>query len=185
MPAKKSPAKDPLTAVRGNGACLAKPKSMRGRLKAELIGACNPVGRPRIKLSDLPRNWRAMMIEEATNGGGPTAIMVRLKIGVGALETLLRDEPEFSNTYSECLLLCKHWWETIGKDMASGVREKGNGGVWAMNMANRFGWNSQRNQVVGDREAPLAVEHSKRDLTREELIEELSKRGLPTSIFDT
>ena len=50
-------------------------------------------------------------------------------------------------------------------------------------MTNRFNWRSGRNEVVGDKNAPLQHEVKNQNLTKAELIAELEARGLPTSIF--
>lgn len=162
-----------------------KPKSTRGAIKMRMSSSeIRPVGRPRTTVNDLPADWKELMIDEAQKGGGPTAFMVRLKIGTHALETLLTDDADFRSTYEDCLLLCRYWWETTGRELASGEREKGNATVWSLNMTNRFNWRSTRSEVIGDKDNPLTVEHSNRELTKEELLEELKKRNLPTSIFE-
>lgn len=176
-----------------------KPKSNRGEMKLRMtqpssapiepvvptIGVNNKViGRPRTQLGALPKDWEQRMIDEANKGGGPTAFMVVLEIGTHALETLLTDSEIFRNTYSKCMLLSKYWWENTGRDLASGAKEKGNASAWSLNMTNRFNWRSGRQEIVGDRDAPLGVEHGKRDLTKEELLAELKSRNLPTNIFE-
>lgn len=160
-----------------------KPKGMRGKIRMSSADV-KPVGRPRTTVKDLPKDWKERMLNEANKGGGPTAYKVVLGIGNHALETLLTDDMDFRTTYETCLLLCQYWWETTGRELASGEREKGNATVWSLNMTNRFNWRSTRNEVVGDKDNPLSVEHANRELTKEELLEELKKRNLPTEIFD-
>jgi hypothetical protein len=65
--------------------------------------------------------------------------------------------------------------------MAAGA--DGNATVWSLNMTNRFNWRSGRNEVVGDKNAPVQVDVKKQNLTKDELLAELQSRGLPTSIF--
>lgn len=139
------------------------------------------VGRPRTTVNDLDPNWKQIMMDAAQDGDGPTGYMVKLGIGVHALETLLEDSEDFRTTYSNCLLLCKYWWETKGKEMTSG--KPGSAAVWAMNMTNRFTWKSNRNEMIGDPNAPLQHNVKKQELTKEELRAELEARGLPVSIF--
>lgn len=156
-------------------------KSERAKARARALGEANPVGRPRTTVDDLPENWKDVMMAEAQEGGGPTAYMVKLGIGHSALQTLLTDSEDFRSTFEACLLLQQYWWENQGRKMAAGA--DGNATVWSLNMTNRFNWRSGRNEVVGDKTAPVQVEVKKQSLTKDELMAELEARGLPTSIF--
>lgn len=156
-------------------------KSERAKAKARALGQANPVGRPRTTIEDLAPDWKEIMMAEAQDGGGPTAYMVKLGIGHSALQTLLTDSEEFRSTFEACILLQQYWWETQGRKMAAGA--DGNATVWSLNMTNRFNWRSGRNEVVGDKTAPLQMEVKKQHLSKEELMAELQARGLPTSIF--
>jgi hypothetical protein len=155
--------------------------SASAKAKARVLGEANPVGRPRTRVEDLPADWKEIMHAEAQDGGGPTAYMVKLGIRRHAFDTLIADSEEFRNTYEECILLQQYWWENQGRKMASGA--DGNATVWSLNMTNRFNWRSGRNEVVGDKTAPLQVDVKKQNLTKDELLAELQSRGLPTSIF--
>lgn len=155
--------------------------SARAKATARALGKANPVGRPRTTVEDLPPNWKEIMMAEAQEGGGPTAYMVKLGIGHTAYDTLVEDSEEFRNTLEACILLCRYWWESQGRNMARGA--DGNATVWGLNMTNRFNWRSGRNEVVGDKTAPLQHEVKNQNLTKDELIAELQARGLPTSIF--
>lgn len=156
-------------------------KSARAKATARALGKANPVGRPRTTIEDLPDGWKEIMMSEAQEGGGPTAYMVKLGIGSTAYNTLIEDSEEFRNTIEACILLCRYWWESQGRNMARGA--DGNATVWGLNMTNRFNWRSGRNEVVGDKNAPLQHEVKNQNLTKAELIAELEARGLPTSIF--
>lgn len=155
--------------------------SARAKARKAALGEANPVGRPRTRIEDLDPNWKDIMMAEAQDGGGPTAYMVKLGIGHSALQTLLTDSEEFRSTFEACILLQQYWWETQGRKMAAGA--DGNATVWSLNMTNRFNWRSGRNEVVGDKTAPLQVDVKKQNLTKDELLAELQSRGLPTSIF--
>lgn len=156
-------------------------KGIRSKMRD---GEAKPLGRPRTTVDDLPAEWKTIMREEAQSGSGVTGIMVKLGIHNHALNTLLEDSTDFRTTYEECMLLCQYWWETKGKELASGAN--GNAAVWSLNMTNRFNWRSGRNEVVGDPKAPLEqnVTLAKKNLSKDELIAELEARGLPTSIFE-
>ena len=155
--------------------------SARAKATARALGKANPVGRPRTRIEDLDPNWKDIMMAEAQDGGGPTAYMVKLGIGSTAYNTLIEDSEDFRNTIEACILLCRYWWESQGRNMARG--SDGNATVWGLNMTNRFNWRSGRNEVVGDKNAPLQHEVKNQNLTKDELIAELEARGLPTSIF--
>lgn len=148
---------------------------------AEVQETIKALGRPRTKVENLPENWETLMIDEASVGGGPTAFMVRLIISTHAFETLLTDSEIFRNTYVHCRQLSQKWWETTGRNMSAGAN--GNAAAWAMNMTNRFGWKSGRNEVIGDPNSPLQTETKNKTLSKEELIAELESRGLPTSLL--
>lgn len=161
---------------------------IRGRVKEELanpeVVALRKRGRKPFSITKLPSDWRQLMEEEARAGGGVTAFQVRLGIGTGAFTSLLNNYPEFREHYEWCLLLSQHWWETLGRELATGERPKGNAAIWSLNMTNRFGWRTLRNELVGDKDNPLQIARADSELTKEDLIEELKRRGLPTTIFD-
>jgi len=156
-------------------------QSVRAKVRKEALEGGARTGRPRTKVEDLPKNWKQIMRAEAMGGGGTTAFMVKLKIGHTALQTLLEASDEFRHTYEECLLEQQYWWEMKGRDMADGAQ--GNATVWSLNMTNRFNWKSGRNEVVGDRNAPIHHNVNNSTMTKEEIIAELQARGLPTTIF--
>lgn len=176
MPPRKKPEPGPRAKIKMGEKDDLKPSSRANEKDGE-----RSIGRPRTSVNDLDPNWKQIMMDAAQDGDGPTGYMVKLGIGVHALETLLQDSEDFRNTYEACLLLCRYWWETTGKRMANGAQ--GSAAVWAMNMTNRFTWKSNRNEVVGDPNAPLQHNVKKQELTKDEIVAELEARGLPTSIF--
>jgi len=159
-------------------------QSSRAKARMRALGLEAPVGRPRTSIEDLPENWKEIMMAEAQDGGGPTAYMVKLGIAHTAFNTLMDDSEDFQNTFEACMLLCRYWWETQGRRMASGA--DGNATVWSLNMTNRFNWRSGRNEVVGDPNAPVVNKHEVKNvtMTKEEIMKELEARGLPTSLLE-
>lgn len=157
--------------------------------RAKAIAGKLPVGRPRTKLEDIDPNWESIMRQTAQRGEGVTSIMVQLGIGHQALSTLCEDYPIFTNTLEECVLLCKDWWEKQGNRMVTGG--DGNASVYKMHMVNRFGWTSEKQQLGSDPANPLLMNTNTTltikplELSKDDLIAELRKRGLPTAIFDT
>ena len=139
------------------------------------------VGRLRASIDDLPKDWKDLMFHEASRGGGPHAYMVALGIHNHAFERLLYENESFRDLFVICQSVSRLWWETVGRRLA--VTGVGSAAVWAMNMTNKFGWKSGRNEMVGDPEAPLQTENKNKQLTKEELLVELEARGLPTNIL--
>ena len=97
-----------------------------------------PVGRPRTTVNDLPADWREIVMDCGQNGQSAVTIRCKLGIATSAWETLLEDSQDFRETIKEAKILCEHWWEERGREMAMGL--DGNATVWIFNMKNRFGW---------------------------------------------
>lgn len=168
----------------------AKPKKLRARSLMreenahlpEAKALRNKGGRPRTTINDLPKNWEKIMISLADKGKGVTAWMVNLDIERSALNTLLEDSDQFRYIYEKCKLRCKLWHEDIGNGMMKG--KAGSAAVWTFVMSNKFGYVSHKHQLSGDRDNPVAVEVTNKELTDDELKKQLVERGLPTTIFD-
>ena len=124
--------------------------------------------RPPKKVSDLAPDWRETMIRLACQGKGTTAFMNHLKIHPTAVESLLRDEPEFRQHYQWCLALQKEWLENAGTEMIKGAN--GNHKVWAMFMVNVGNWKNEnsRQEIVGDAQNPLVIKKQILDAATEE-----------------
>lgn len=160
-------------------------QSLRAQVRQEAIAgipARKTMGRPRTTVKDLPKRWKRIMTAEASCGGGVTAIMVKLGITHFALNTLLEDDEDFYNTYSECLLLSKLWWEEQGRLMTAGQNRHGSAPVWFANMQNRFDWRA-KNEVSGDPDRPLQTLNRTVTMTKEEVQAALAERGLPTTLL--
>lgn len=109
----------------------------------------NPVGRPRTKLSDLPKDWQNLVCEAAQEGASIIEIRCVLGIGDSAWETLLEDYEEFRLTVKKASDLCRVWWERHGRKMTTG-EAGGNATVWIFNMKNRFSWTDKtQTEVTG------------------------------------
>ena len=121
------------------------------------------------------------MLDLAQSGDGPTAWRVHLGLFASSYHTLLEDSEKFRCTVMKADDLHQLFWERQGKRMVQGGN--GNGNVYGLIMANKFGWSSSKNEskVVADITAD-ATDKS-RPLTEEELIKELEARGLPTSLL--
>jgi len=141
------------------------------------------LGRKPTTLKDIPEDWQKIMLDLAEEGKGVTAYIVHLGLTRTTFETLLKNEPKFHDTYERCQVIYQLWWEDTGQGMAKG--EQGNALVWKYSMGNRFGWADNHNKhLSGDRDNPVAVEVSNKDLSDDELKKQMAERGLPTTIFD-
>ncbi len=98
----------------------------------------NRVGRPLIKLSDLPENWKDIIISEMKQGASLQEVYGYLDISESTFKRLCRDEVEFSRTIKKGLRLSQTWWLEVGRKY---LRDKDfNYTGWYMNMKNRFDW---------------------------------------------
>jgi len=96
---------------------------------------------------------------------GAGASKVELVAALGITEETLSDwcnreseryKPIFSETVALGERLSASWWQQCGRQR---VGDKGfNTVLWTFNMANRFGW-KMKNEVAGDKENPLRMEH--------------------------
>lgn len=113
-----------------------------------------PAGRPKVKLTDLPPNWKQDMIDLSLEGGSNVELMIDCLGGISndLWSRLIKDEPEFSETVSICKQNQKRWWNKQGRKMA--VDNQGNATVWVFNMKNRFGWRDKQ-EITGDETKPI------------------------------
>ncbi|MFH2232028.1 MAG: hypothetical protein ABII13_02560 [Patescibacteria group bacterium] len=109
----------------------------------------NPVGRPKIKLSDLPDGWEEKMLELGKNGASDVEIREEALGGL-CHETwirLIKEEPKFSETVKRTGQACHSWWLKNGR---VNLENKDFSPVlWYMNMKNRFGWKDKQDLNVG------------------------------------
>lgn len=99
----------------------------------------NPVGRPKVQLTDLPEGWQEKLIELGKEGASDVEMRVELNISQPLWERLIKEEPEFCVTVKRARELCEAWWTKHGRHMSAGVAD-GNAAVYIFNMKNRFRW---------------------------------------------
>lgn len=99
----------------------------------------NPVGRPKVQLTDLPECWQEKLIELGREGASDVEMRVELNISQPLWERLIKEEPQFCVTVKRARELCEAWWTKHGRHMAAGVAD-GNSAVYIFNMKNRFKW---------------------------------------------
>lgn len=110
---------------------------------------------PPKSVSDLPQNWKEIMMECALQGKGAVSFMVFLGICHTGLNNLLRDSDEFARHYESCLRVQRAWFDDKGLEMM--VTGRGQPQIWSLMMANQFGWRSSKAEISGDVEKPLQV----------------------------
>lgn len=113
-------------------------------------------GRPRIELTDLPKNWKEDILNLSRIGGSLVEIAVLLDISRDTVYRMIEDEPEFSDTIKKCKTLCEAWWVEKGRTELDNKDFSYTG--WYMNMKNRFGWTDRVDNTTKDEKiAPVIV----------------------------
>jgi len=69
------------------------------------------VGRPKIKLTDLRKDWREVIIDNMSEGASQEEIQAYLSISDKTMQRLEREEPEFFRTINEGRRLSRAWWQ--------------------------------------------------------------------------
>ena len=106
------------------------------------------VGRPKVKLSDLPSGWSDNMIVLYSEGCSDVEVRVNALdcISEDLWYRLIAEEVEFSVTVKKGKLLSESWWERNGR---VSLKDKDfNPTLWYMNMKNRFKW-SDKQEITG------------------------------------
>ena len=98
----------------------------------------NKVGRPKIELTDLRKDWKESIIELSKQGASIVELSVLLDISRDTFYALSDREPEFSDTVKKCKQYCEAWWLSKGRTELENKEFSYTG--WYMNMKNRFGW---------------------------------------------
>lgn len=95
-------------------------------------------GRPKIELSDLPKNWDKLIIDLSKQGASIIELSVALDISRDTFYALIERENQFSDTIKRCKQYCEAWWIAKGRIELENKDFSYTG--WYMNMKNRFGW---------------------------------------------
>tara|TARA_R110001599_G_scaffold41680_1_gene125938 strand:+ start:155 stop:583 length:429 start_codon:yes stop_codon:yes gene_type:complete len=98
----------------------------------------NKVGRPKIELTDLRKDWKESIIELSKQGASIVELSVLLDISRDTFYALSDREPEFSDTVKKCKQYCEAWWLSKGRTELENKEFSYTG--WYMNMKNRFSW---------------------------------------------
>lgn len=130
--------------------------------------AKNPVGRPTKydpKMGPEVIRWMAM-------GYSKEAAAAAIGISKPTFYVYISEYPEFSNAVKEGEQQNLLFWEGAG--LAGMHADKFSSATWIFNMKNRFKW-SDRQEIVGDAEKPLEVNHHVDAMGLDELKEAFSK----------
>lgn len=114
------------------------------------------IGRPKITINDLPKDWQENAIELGKVGASDVEIRMEA-LGEICHETwtrLLNEDQIFSETIKKAHDYCKLWWEREGR---IALRDKEfSPTLWYMNMKNRFGWRDKtENETYGKDGGPV------------------------------
>lgn len=83
------------------------------------------------------------MLEMGREGCSDVEIRAEFGLSNDLWYRWLKEDEEFSETYSKAKALCNAKWEAFGREMAFGKAE-GNTATWIFNMKNRFGWKDKQ-----------------------------------------
>lgn len=123
------------------------------------------VGRPKIKMEDLPDGWKEKALNLAKKGASEVEIRCEAFQGMkgdedyvmseGLWYRLLEEEPEFLQTVKACGVHCRQWWEKNGRE---NLKDKDfSATLWYMNMKNRFGWRDKQDFTTNGKELPTPI----------------------------
>ena len=105
-------------------------------------------GRPKVKLSDLPKNWKDDMIALYSEGASDTEIKATVLrcMSNDLWDRLIKEEPIFSEAVKGGRQFSAAWWEKHGRTQLG--NKEFNSTLWYMNMKNRFKW-SDKQEITG------------------------------------
>lgn len=98
----------------------------------------HPGGTPKKMLTDLPENWKEIILENMSVGASQIEVMAKLGISRTVWDRFLDEEPEFIAIVEQGTGLCEAWWMTEARNNL--YNHKFQTVLWYMNMKNRFGW---------------------------------------------
>jgi len=79
-----------------------------------------PVGRPKVKLEDLPEGWQDNLLSMGSNGWADVEMRTELGICEQLFNRLVDEEPEFSRAVQYARDLSRKWWYAKGRKLAHG-----------------------------------------------------------------
>ena len=112
-------------------------------------------GRPKIELSDLPKDWENSIINLSKEGASIVELAVDLQISRDTFYALAEREPKFSDTIKKCKELCEAWWVKAGRKNLENKDFSYTG--WYMNMKNRFKWTDRQETTHEGGDKPITT----------------------------
>ena len=109
-----------------------------------------PMGRPKIKLSQFPKDWKETLIKMGEEGQLDIDAKAYLHIFNDTFERLMKEEPEFLETISMMRQLSHVWWAKLPRDaFKSGNSKMMNSQLYSLVMRNKFKdeWNHAEQKV--------------------------------------
>jgi|GEM_PF-4705063 len=157
----------------------------------KLVDSKKRTTRFKITMDELPSDWETIILDSAQEGKGISRWCVLLGIHSDTFRKFSREDEHFKEVFEMAKMLEQCWWEDAGQLMVT--TGKGSQSTYALIMKQKYGW--QGNVVIKKynegylRTVELGSEGDFEDedlnieLSQEKLMEELSKRGLPTTMF--
>lgn len=121
----------------------------------------NEGGRPKAKLSELPKGWQSQVLELYEQGASDVEAMALLyKLRGSFSKTIfkrwMKEEVKFRSTIKRGHMLAQAWWEMQGRTNLNSYKDGPafSSTLWYMNMKNRYGW-KDKNELSGPNNSPL------------------------------
>lgn len=140
------------------------------------------------EFDQLPEDWETLILDAAQEGKGLVKWCILLCIHPDTFRKFVAENEHFKEVYEIARLLEQSWWEEAGQLMVT--TGKGAQNVYALIMKQKFGWSgvvatrTYNNGYLQSISTEIGdLENEEQGLSKDELLEELAKRGLPTTMF--
>lgn len=104
-----------------------------------------PAGRPPLK---FPEGWKESLLELGKKGKGPVHMAKAMGMAKSTFYEYIKKDQEFSDAFEAAMLECEIWWQNVGQEglFMGGKDNPFQSSLYALQMSNRFGWNSSKNE---------------------------------------
>jgi len=101
-----------------------------------------PAGRPELT---LPDDYKERMLELGKKGKGPVHMAKACGMAKSTFYEYLKKNEVFSDAFNAAMVECELWWQDVGQEgmFMGGKDNPFQAGLYALHMANRFGWSSK------------------------------------------
>ena len=110
----------------------------------------NPVGRPKVTISEFPKNWKEELARMGSEGQLDIDAKVFLNISNETFTRMMIEESEFAEAISMMRQLSHSWWARLPRQaFGSGTSKQMNSNLYSLVMRNKFKdeWNHAENKV--------------------------------------